>query len=83
MNPAQQLDFARFSADAHLASFRAERDILHRLTPRRPGDHQLHGLANCNIDYWRWADEVDVVSNDHYLRPSGPTTTSSWPWPPT
>jgi beta-galactosidase len=26
-------------------------------------------IANCKtMDYWRWADEVDVVANDHYLR---------------
>ncbi|GAB3460821.1 beta-galactosidase [Actinophytocola sediminis] len=66
-NPAQQLDFLRFSADEHLACFRAERDILHRLSPGVPVTTNFM-IANCkSMDYWRWAEEVDVVSNDHYL----------------
>ncbi len=32
-NPTQQLDFRRFSSDAHLANFVAERDVLHELSP--------------------------------------------------
>ena len=32
-----------------------------------PCDHELHGATCPNIDLWQWADEVDVVSNDHYL----------------
>ncbi|MBE1487873.1 beta-galactosidase [Plantactinospora soyae] len=72
VNPAQQLDFLRFSSDAHLANFRRERDILHRLSPGVPVTTNFM-LANCKtIDYWRWADEVDVVSNDHYLRAEEP-----------
>ena len=43
VNPAQRLDFARFSSDALLACFRRERDILHALSPGHPGHHQLHG----------------------------------------
>ncbi|AVT30750.1 beta-galactosidase [Plantactinospora sp. BC1] len=72
VNPAQQLDFLRFSSDAHLDNFRRERDILHRLCPGVPVTTNFM-LANCKtIDYWRWADEVDVVSNDHYLRAEEP-----------
>jgi beta-galactosidase len=67
-NSAQQLDFLRFSAGEHLACFQAERDVLHRLSPGVPVTTNFM-IANCRtIDYWRWADEVDVVSNDHYLR---------------
>jgi len=68
VNPAQELDFLRFSSDAHLANFRRERDILHRSSPGVPVTTNFM-LANCkNIDYWKWAREVDVVSNDHYLQ---------------
>ncbi|MCA2211887.1 beta-galactosidase [Jidongwangia harbinensis] len=68
VNPAQQLDYARFSSDAHLANFRRERDLLHRLAPGVPVTTNFM-LANCkNIDYWRWAGEVDLVANDHYLQ---------------
>ncbi|MEO3743084.1 beta-galactosidase [Plantactinospora sp. B5E13] len=72
VNPTQQLDFLRFSSDAHLANFRRERDILHELAPGIPVTTNFM-LANCKwMDYWRWAAEVDVVSNDHYLRAEEP-----------
>jgi beta-galactosidase len=72
VNPAQELDFRRFSSDAHLANFRRERDILHRLSPGVPVTTNFM-LANCkHIDYWKWAREVDVVSNDHYLQSERP-----------
>ncbi|MEU7908045.1 beta-galactosidase [Actinoplanes sp. NPDC049118] len=72
VNPAQELDFFRFSSDAHLANFRRERDILHRLCPGVPVTTNFM-LANCkNIDYWKWSREVDVVSNDHYLQAERP-----------
>ncbi|WP_328916153.1 MULTISPECIES: beta-galactosidase [unclassified Streptomyces] len=68
-NPAQQLDFARFSNDAMLANFRAERDILHRLSPGIPvTTNFMTALSQCrSVDYWAWGPEVDLVSNDHYL----------------
>lgn len=68
VNPAQRLDFLRFSADEHLTCFRAERDVLHRLSPGVPVTTNFMIAAHKSIDYWRWAGEVDVVSNDHYLR---------------
>jgi beta-galactosidase len=68
VNPAQQLDFRRFSGDEYLACFRAERDILHRLSPGVPVTTNFM-IGNCkDIDCWRWAREVDVVANDHYLQ---------------
>ncbi|GAA3192701.1 beta-galactosidase [Actinocorallia longicatena] len=67
VNPALQLDFLRFSQDAHLANFRRERDIIRRHSAK-PVTTNFQ-LANCKwIDYWKWAREVDVVSNDHYLQ---------------
>jgi len=66
-NPAQQLDFMRFCSDALLDCFRAERDVLHELSPGVPVTTNFM-TSNCkSIDYWRWAPEVDVVANDHYL----------------
>jgi beta-galactosidase len=68
VNPTQRLDFMRYSSDALLECYRAERDILHRLCPGVPVTTNFMA-SNCkNIDYWTWASEVDVVSNDHYLR---------------
>jgi beta-galactosidase len=67
VNPAQQLDWKRFSAQQHLECFRAERDLLRAATPDVPITTNFMTTACPNIDYWQWAAEVDVVSNDHYL----------------
>jgi beta-galactosidase len=67
VNPAQRLDFARFSSDALLACFRRERDILHTLSPGIPVTTNFMATNCKSVDYWRWAAEVDVISNDNYL----------------
>jgi beta-galactosidase len=67
VNPAQRLDFARFSSDALLACFRRERDILHALSPGIPVTTNFMATNCKSVDYWRWAPEVDVISNDNYL----------------
>jgi beta-galactosidase len=66
--PALELDYLRFSSDAQLRLFRRERDILHGLSPGIPVTTNFM-IANCKpMDYWRWAAEVDIVANDHYLQ---------------
>ncbi|QIJ61061.1 beta-galactosidase [Streptomyces sp. JB150] len=75
-NPAQALDYKRF-ADATLReNFRAERDILHRLSPGVPvTTNFMTALSQCDsIDYWAWGREVDLVTNDHYLITDGRRT---------
>jgi beta-galactosidase len=67
VNPAQRLDFARFSNDEHLACFRLQRDILHEITPDIPVTTNFMATNCASMDYWAWAREVDVVANDHYL----------------
>ncbi|MCS5733736.1 beta-galactosidase [Herbiconiux daphne] len=67
VNPAQRLDFARFSNAAILACFVRERDILHRLSPGIPVTTNFMATNCLAMDYWSWAREVDIVSNDHYL----------------
>ena len=67
-NPTQQLDFHRFSSDELLANFVAERDLLHELSPNVPVTTNFMVMQHVrDMDYWAWAREVDVVSNDHYL----------------
>ncbi|QMU70650.1 beta-galactosidase [Streptacidiphilus sp. P02-A3a] len=68
-NPGQALDYARFSSDAMLGNFTAERDVLHRLSPGVPvTTNFMTALSQCqSVDYWAWGREVDLVSNDHYL----------------
>src|SRR5690348_4871818 len=54
-------------ADALLALYTAERDVLRELSPGVPvTTNFMAGLLD-DVDYWRWASEVDVVSTDHYL----------------
>ena len=72
VNPAQQLDYQRFSSDAMLDCYRRERDVLHELSPGIPVTTNFHATQCKHIDYWKWASEVDVVSNDHYLRAEQP-----------
>jgi beta-galactosidase len=67
VNPAQRLDFARFTSDALLACFTLERDILHELSPGIPVTTNFMATNCPSMDYWKWAREVDIVSNDHYL----------------
>jgi beta-galactosidase len=68
-NPAQRLDWARFTSDAILANFLRERDALRRISPGVPvTTNFMNALTQCeSLDYWAWAREVDVVTNDHYL----------------
>jgi beta-galactosidase len=72
-NPTQQLDFRRFSSDELLANFVAERDVLHEVSPGVPVTTNFMVMENFRGgDYWAWAREVDVVSNDHYARAHDP-----------
>ncbi len=65
VNPGQQLDFWRFSSDELLACFQAEADIL-RAHSAQPVTTNFMSFFK-PVDYFRWAQEMDVVSNDHYL----------------
>ena len=67
-NPTQQLDFRRFSSEELLDHHRAERDVLRRLSPGVPVTTNFMVTDHIDgMDYWRWATEQDVISNDHYL----------------
>ncbi|MEV5558943.1 beta-galactosidase [Nonomuraea wenchangensis] len=66
-NPGQQLDFRRFSSDALVELYTAERDLLRSVTPDVPVTTNLMAGAHWDMDCWAFAAEVDVVSTDHYL----------------
>ncbi|MEU4875216.1 beta-galactosidase [Streptomyces sp. NPDC021608] len=70
-NPAQVLDFRRFTSDMLLECFRAERDIVARHTPHLPVTTNFMPLF-AGQDAWRWAEEEDVVSVDLYPDPRDP-----------
>ncbi|PPG39796.1 beta-galactosidase [Pseudoclavibacter sp. RFBA6] len=65
-NPAHRLDFARFSSAALLECFKAERDAIREHTSQPITTNFMAGICP-SVDLWRWADEVDIVANDHYL----------------
>jgi beta-galactosidase len=67
VNPAQQLDFMRFSSAEYLECFRRERDALRARTPDVSITTNFMATTCRHMDYWSWAAEVDVVTNDHYL----------------
>ncbi|MFF4315184.1 beta-galactosidase [Streptomyces sp. 900105755] len=75
-NPGQALDYKRFTDATIRENFRAERDILHRLSPGVPvTTNFMTALSQCDsIDYWAWGREVDLVTNDHYLITDGRRT---------
>ncbi|MEV4472668.1 beta-galactosidase [Nonomuraea sp. NPDC049504] len=66
-NPGQLLDFRRFSSDALVELYLAERDLLRQLTPGVPATTNLMAGAHWDMDCWAFAAELDVVSTDHYL----------------
>jgi len=71
-NPGQGLDFCRFSSDELLECYRAERDVLRRVTPDMPITTNLLSFWK-PLDYWTWAPELDLVSMDHYLWVTDPS----------
>ncbi|MEV5145278.1 beta-galactosidase [Streptomyces sp. NPDC052727] len=72
-NPTHQLDWRRFCSDELLSLYTAERDVLRAAAPTVPATTNF--MVNFSfdaLDYWRWAPELDIVSNDHYLRSTDP-----------
>ncbi|KUL50856.1 beta-galactosidase [Streptomyces sp. NRRL S-1521] len=70
-NPTHVLDFKRFTSDALLECFLAERDIVRAHTPHLPVTTNFMPLWS-GQDGWRWAAEEDVVSVDVYPDPKDP-----------
>ncbi|MFE6761215.1 beta-galactosidase [Streptomyces sp. NPDC057689] len=70
-NPTQVLDFKRFTSDALLECFTAERDIVARHTPRIPVTTNFMPLWS-GQDAWAWSAEEDIVSVDVYPDPRDP-----------
>jgi beta-galactosidase len=71
VNPTQALDFQRFTSDALLECFAAERDIVARHTPHIPVTTNFMPFW-VGQDAWKWAAEEDVVSVDSYPDPKDP-----------
>lgn len=69
-NPTQLLDYDRFSDDELLACYRSEVAII-RDRSAVPITTNFMGFFKA-VDYWKWAREVDIVSDDTYPDPADP-----------
>jgi len=67
-NPARRLDFIRFTSDALLECFTAERDIVRSFRDDVPVLTNFMRFYK-RADYWRWAREADAVALDIYPDP--------------
>jgi len=70
-NPGLVLDFRRFTSDVTLELFIMERDIIRDAGATQPITTNFMDAFPA-LDYWRWAREVDIVSNDNYSDPRSP-----------
>ncbi|MCM3696126.1 beta-galactosidase [Microbacterium oleivorans] len=66
INPAQKLDWARFTDAMLRECFRIEKAAI-RAHASQPITTNFMANQHHGVDLWAWADEVDVVSDDHYL----------------
>ncbi len=72
-NPGLLLDFERFTSDALLGHYLAEREVLREVTPDIPITTNFMVMGSpSTADYGRWAHEVDLVANDHYTQGADP-----------
>ncbi|MGI5158462.1 beta-galactosidase [Microbispora sp. CA-102843] len=71
MNPSRILDFKRFTSDALLECFIAERDIVRSFRDDIPVVTNFMRFYR-NADYWRWAPEEDAAALDIYPDPAEP-----------
>ena len=75
VNPAQSLDFRRYTSDQLLAVYREQRDAILAAGAEQPITTNFMEFF-AHADYWSWAPEVDVIANDHYVDHASPTAAS-------
>ncbi|MEU6713617.1 beta-galactosidase [Nonomuraea sp. NPDC046802] len=69
MNPSRRLDFKRFTSDALLECYIAERDIVRSFRDDIPVMTNFMRFYR-NADYWKWAPEEDAAALDIYPNPA-------------
>jgi beta-galactosidase len=73
LNPTQRLDFQRFSSWALMDYYRSLLAVIREVTPDVPATTNLMvSSATKSLDYFGWAQDLDVVANDHYLVAADP-----------
>ncbi len=60
-----RIDYQRFQTESLLGCYKAEADVLRSITPNLPVTTNFMGTF-FNLDYHRWAPELDIVSWDSY-----------------
>jgi beta-galactosidase len=70
-NPAGLLDFKRFTSDTLLGLYRMEKEIILAAGATQLITTNFMG-AFPPADYWRWAAEIDVITDDSYPDPNDP-----------
>ena len=61
------LDYRRFMSDSILALYTNERDAIRKHSPNVPITTNMMGTYK-DLDYFKWAKEVDIISWDNYPR---------------
>ncbi|MCL6589889.1 MAG: beta-galactosidase [Firmicutes bacterium] len=72
-NPAQVLDYRRFMSDSLLECYLGEYRLLKEITPGIPVTTNFLGLFK-PLDYFKWAQYIDIISWDSYPDPESPDT---------
>lgn len=68
INPCQALDYHEFTSDAFLGEMEMERRLLSQARPDLPVTTNFMGFFK-PLDYFTWAERLDVVSTDSYPEP--------------
>jgi beta-galactosidase len=70
-NPSQVLDWRRFCSHNLLECYLLEAAMLRQITPDIPLTTNFMGFFK-PLDYWRWAEQIDIIANDIYPDPADP-----------
>ncbi|MFP3714372.1 beta-galactosidase [Puerhibacterium sp. TATVAM-FAB25] len=71
-NPAQVVDFRRFSSDEMLAAFLEQKAEIRAAGSAAPVTTNFMLPTWNHLDQWAWREHLDLVSVDHYLDTTGP-----------
>jgi beta-galactosidase len=70
------LDYRRFQSDSLLKNYQLERDVIRQYDKTRPITTNLMGSQK-ELDYFKWAKELDVISWDSYPSLATPASFSA------
>ncbi|GAB6898796.1 beta-galactosidase [Kineosporia succinea] len=65
-NPGLFIDYERYSSDALMRAYLAEREVIQRFSDVPVTTNFMVGPGAQVVDYSRWAPHTDLVANDHY-----------------